>query len=161
MTCSSGDMFLDRQTNRQTDRQTDTFITILCTHIRSGVINKQTTILQRNTNANSTVSKLCLPSVLWRCWLGGRKGIRPVKNWVVRCWHGYLSGARCRLECGPDDATAGALKTQVRNSAFRKDGKRMYGKRKYESAWVENASTENASTMQTFSQIKKVWYFTS
>jgi len=26
-----------------------------------------------------------------------RKGIRPVKNWVVRCWHGYLSRARCRL----------------------------------------------------------------
>ena len=24
-----------------------------------------------------------LPSVLWRCGLGGRKGIRPVKNWVV------------------------------------------------------------------------------
>jgi len=24
-----------------------------------------------------------LPSVLWRCWLGGRKGIRPVKNWVM------------------------------------------------------------------------------
>ena len=21
-----------------------------------------------------------VPSVLWRCWLGGRKGIRPVKN---------------------------------------------------------------------------------
>jgi len=38
-----------------------------------------------------------LPSVLWRCWLGGRKGIRPVKNWVVGCWRGYLSGARCRL----------------------------------------------------------------
>ena len=31
-----------------------------------------------------------LPSVLWRCWLGGRKGIRPVKNWVVWCWRGYL-----------------------------------------------------------------------
>jgi len=28
-----------------------------------------------------------VPSVLWHCWLGGRKGIRPVKNWVVRCWH--------------------------------------------------------------------------
>ena len=26
-----------------------------------------------------------MPSVLWRCWLGGRKGIRPVKNWVVGC----------------------------------------------------------------------------
>jgi len=33
-----------------------------------------------------------LPSVLWRCWLGGRKGIRPVKNWVVGCWRGYVSG---------------------------------------------------------------------
>ena len=42
-------------------------------------------------------SKQFVPSVLWRCWLGGRKGIRPVKNWVVRCWCGYLSGARCRL----------------------------------------------------------------
>ena len=25
-------------------------------------------------------SCVSLPSVLWRCWLGGRKGIRPVKN---------------------------------------------------------------------------------
>ena len=32
--------------------------------------------------------------------LGGRKGIRPVKNWAVGCWHGYLSGARCRLAYG-------------------------------------------------------------
>jgi len=29
--------------------------------------------------------------------VSGRNGIRPVKNSVVRCWHGYLSGARCRL----------------------------------------------------------------
>jgi len=40
-----------------------------------------------------------LPSVLWRCWLGGRKGIRHIKNWAVGCWHGYLPGARCRLAC--------------------------------------------------------------
>ena len=47
------------------------------------------------------------PSVLWRCWLGDRKGIRPVKNWVMWCWCGYLSGARCRLFAyGPADATA-------------------------------------------------------
>jgi len=46
-----------------------------------------------------------LPSVLWCCWLGGRKGTRPVKNWVG-CWHGYLSGARCRLEHDPADVTA-------------------------------------------------------
>ena len=33
-------------------------------------------------------------------------GIRPVKTWVVGCWRGYLSGARCRLAYGPADATA-------------------------------------------------------
>ena len=42
------------------------------------------------------VCNFCLPSVLWCCWLGGRKGIRPVKNWVVGCCRGYLSGAGCR-----------------------------------------------------------------
>jgi len=47
-----------------------------------------------------------IPSVLWRCWLVGRKGIWPVKNWVVGCWRVYLSGARYRLACGPADATA-------------------------------------------------------
>jgi len=47
-----------------------------------------------------------VPSVLWRCWLGSRKGIRPVKNWVVGCWCGYLSGVRCRLAYGPADAIA-------------------------------------------------------
>ena len=51
-------------------------------------------------------SKAGMPSVLWHCWLGGRKGIQPVKNWVVRCWHGHLSGARCRLAYGPADSTA-------------------------------------------------------
>ena len=29
-----------------------------------------------------------VPSVFWRCWLGGRKGTRPVENWVVGCWCG-------------------------------------------------------------------------
>ena len=43
---------------------------------------------------------------LWHCWLGSRKGIQPVKNWVVGCWRGYLSGVRCRLAYGPADATA-------------------------------------------------------
>ena len=36
------------------------------------------------------ISHSVLPSVLWRFWLGGRKGIRPVKNWVVGCWRGCL-----------------------------------------------------------------------
>jgi len=48
-----------------------------------------------------------IPSVLCRFWLGGRKDIRPVKNRVVGCWCGCLSGAlRCRLAYGPADATA-------------------------------------------------------
>ena len=45
-------------------------------------------------------------SVLRCCWLGGRKGIKPVKNRVVGCWRGYLSGDRWRLAYGPADATA-------------------------------------------------------
>ena len=44
--------------------------------------------------------------MLWHWWLGGRKDIQPVINRVVRCWHGCLSGVRCRLAYGPTDATA-------------------------------------------------------
>jgi len=51
-------------------------------------------------------TSIYLPSELWCCWLGIRKVIRPVKNWVVGCWHGYLSGASCRLAYGPADAAA-------------------------------------------------------
>ena len=51
-----------------------------------------------------------ITSVLCCCWLGGRKGIRPVKSWVMRCWRGYLSGAKCKwLAYGPADATATPL----------------------------------------------------
>jgi len=34
-----------------------------------------------------------IPSVLWCCW----KGIQPVQNWVLGCWHGYLSGLNTDL----------------------------------------------------------------
>jgi len=45
-----------------------------------------------------------LPSVLWHCWVGVRKNIRPVKNWMMRC---YLSRVRCKwFAYGPADATA-------------------------------------------------------
>jgi len=40
----------------------------------------------------------CWPSVLWWCYLGGRKGIWPVKNWVV--WQG--AGVVICLEWGAD-----------------------------------------------------------
>ena len=71
------------------------------TYTRTHFISSVTVI----TTLESYIIKT-LPSVLWRCWLGNRKGIRPVENRVVMCWHGYLSGARCRLACGPADATA-------------------------------------------------------
>ena len=62
-------------------------------------------IFSRCTSVHRSVYQI-VPSVLWHCWLGGRKGIRPVKNWVMGCWHGYLPGSRCRLPYGPADATA-------------------------------------------------------
>ena len=60
-----------------------------------------------HTSVNSWfVITVLMPSVLWRCWLGGRNDIQPVKRWVVGYWHGYLSGARCRFAYGPADTTA-------------------------------------------------------
>ena len=38
--------------------------------------------------------------------VGRQEGHPACKNWAVGCWHGYLSGARCRLAYGPADATA-------------------------------------------------------
>jgi len=70
------------------------------THVLSNSIK------DAKTDNESNSSKGIVPSVLWCLWLGSRKGIRPVKNWVVGCWHGYLSGARCRFAYGPAEATA-------------------------------------------------------
>ena len=36
--------------------------------------------------------------LVWR-----QEGIWPVKNCVVGCWHGYLSGVRCRFAYRPAD----------------------------------------------------------
>ena len=38
--------------------------------------------------------------------VGRQEGHPACKNWVVRCWCGYLSRARCRLAYNPADATA-------------------------------------------------------
>ena len=38
--------------------------------------------------------------------VGQQEGHPACKNWVVGCWRGYLTGARCRLAYGPADATA-------------------------------------------------------
>jgi len=52
-------------------------------------------------------SPVLLLSVLWHCWLDVRKTTQPENNWVMKCWHGYLSGARCKWYAyGPAHATA-------------------------------------------------------
>jgi len=38
--------------------------------------------------------------------VGRQEGHPACKNWVVGCWSGCLSGARCRLAYGPADAAA-------------------------------------------------------
>jgi len=38
--------------------------------------------------------------------VGRQKGHPACKNWVVGCWRGYLSGARCRFAYVPADSTA-------------------------------------------------------
>jgi len=38
--------------------------------------------------------------------VGRQEGHPACKNWVVGCWHGYLSGAWCRFAYVPADATA-------------------------------------------------------
>jgi len=48
----------------------------------------------------------CVAFSALTCWLGIGNSIRPVKNWVMRCWHGYLSGASKWFAYGPADTTA-------------------------------------------------------
>ena len=53
------------------------------------------------------LSSTFLPSVLSHCYFSVRKSIHPVKNWVMRCFCGCLSGARSRLFAyGPANAIA-------------------------------------------------------
>jgi len=44
--------------------------------------------------------------------VGRQEGHPACKNWVVGCWRGYVSGARCRFAYCPADATAYCLLLQ-------------------------------------------------
>ena len=90
-----------------------TILTVYCIHeivaaTVTVVINHHVTtaITKRNLLYPTILYYTHLPSVLWHCWFGSRKVTPPVKNWVVGCWHGYLSGVRCRVAYGPANATA-------------------------------------------------------
>ena len=53
---------------------------------------------QSKSCTNFNFIDLCLSFMLsvLDTWLGIRNSIWPVKIWVMWCWHGYLSAARCR-----------------------------------------------------------------
>ena len=42
-------------------------------------------------------SQIQAHSVPWHCWLGDRKGIRPVKHWVLVCWCWHFDWSFARL----------------------------------------------------------------
>ena len=48
----------------------------LCRSLGDGASNT----VEDNSSIFSLIGMCWLPSVLWHCWLDGRKGIRPVKN---------------------------------------------------------------------------------
>ena len=60
-------------------------------------------VVKQKTKCIRAIQHNISPWVLWHCW----KSIRPVNNWVMRCWRGYVSGVRCkRFAYGPAYATA-------------------------------------------------------
>jgi len=68
-----------------TARYKSSFLLLLLLLLKEWIVC--TTYMHRKNWYISTLHKfspyydlICLPSVLWRCWLGGRKGIRPVKT---------------------------------------------------------------------------------
>ena len=63
--------------------------------------------------SSATAIAVLLPSVLWRCWLGGRKGILPVKNW-------WGAGMVICLERGADLHMAQLMPLPVTVSCFSK-----------------------------------------
>ena len=40
---------------------------------------------------------LFFPSVLWHCWFGNRKDIRPIKSWMLVCWWWRFDWSFARL----------------------------------------------------------------
>jgi len=78
--------------NRYTSASNVTNIKLMCT--LKWMWNRNWWL--KANSAGSYNALMLLASVLWHCCLSGRKNIQPVKSWVMRCWHGYLSGAKCK-----------------------------------------------------------------
>ena len=76
-----------------------------CLHCRHDMLRmSQTCWQQQETGERFWISVF---SDLTR--LSVRKSIRPVQDWVMRCWCGYLSGARCKWFAADATATPSSL----------------------------------------------------
>jgi len=72
----------------------------ICLHAQRPIEGRWAPTLHSYKDCNTLHLSTCtLLSLFWCCWLSIRKSNRIR---VVQCWHGYLSGGRCRLFfCGP------------------------------------------------------------
>ena len=89
--------------------------------------------------AQPTASKHWRQSYMYMCWnilsrvlpsvltllVGQQVGCPACKNWVVGCWCGYLSGARCRLAYGPADNCHSPFLASVKSRLFLPFGYRL------------------------------------
>jgi len=69
----------------------------------------QKLIVKQTKEQNNKLQCQILIMWLWsgsKLLVGQQEGHPTCKNWVVGCWHGYVSGSRCRFAYGPVDATA-------------------------------------------------------
>ena len=74
----------------------------------------------RNSLCKELYGNYKLPSVLWHCWLGGRKGIRPVKT------ERWGAGMVICLERGADLRMAQQIPLPLTVSCFRKNPEWFY-----------------------------------
>jgi len=54
---------------------------------------------EHNVCNKMQVKRLDIPfsALIWHCWLGDRKGIRPVKSWVLVCWWWWFDWSFARF----------------------------------------------------------------
>ena len=95
-----------QQRDRQAHTDHATRVTITTSYALQSDASEQVILhcVEMHVIAFSATAFSALTLTLLVGWHEGR--IQPVKKWVVGCWHGYLSGARCRLAYSPADATA-------------------------------------------------------
>jgi len=77
--------YTDRQTDRQTERERELWSLTEIVFVVARQLSHQHNVTSYSI-PNKQLSQWDFPSVLWHCWLGDRKGIRPVKCWVLVCW---------------------------------------------------------------------------